>query len=52
LPRPWRNAKGNDNEDFHAYFTAVKLLICLVIKMNDDLSLRDVERSRVPASVS
>jgi len=47
-----RNAKGNDNEDFHAYFTAVKLLICLVIKMNDDLSLRDVERSRVPASVS
>lgn len=40
------NAYGEDAH-FHAYLTALRLTVALVIKMNDDLALAAAERSRV-----
>lgn len=39
------NAFGEDAH-FHAYLTALRLTVALVIKINDDLSLAATERSR------
>jgi hypothetical protein len=45
---------GGDNEDQHysTYITALKLLVALVIKMNDEFWLRDEERKRAAGSAA